>query len=184
MEIPMGYAVSFPQWADRLEAAGLHEQAKRTHKYAIIAYLKFLKDNHQRATVESVLEYLAVCEKGGRPTQGIREALRWFFREAQAAAAAPTGPDAKADAAAPRATPASGSGVEDATPQIVPERVDRGDSPWERKLVEAIRVRHLLWRTEQTYREWARHFARWLAPRTPEDMTGDDIRRYLTFLAV
>ncbi len=33
---------------------------------------------------------------------------------------------------------------------------DLGATPWERRLVECIRTRHLLWRTEQTYRAWAR----------------------------
>ena len=31
-------------------------------------------------------------------------------------------------------------------------RADLGRMPWERRLVEKIRVRHLSWRTEQTYR--------------------------------
>jgi len=31
-------------------------------------------------------------------------------------------------------------------------RADLGRTPWERRLVEKIRVRHLSWRTEQTYR--------------------------------
>jgi hypothetical protein len=33
-------------------------------------------------------------------------------------------------------------------------RADLGQTPWERRLVETIRVRHLSWRTEQTYRGW------------------------------
>jgi hypothetical protein len=34
-------------------------------------------------------------------------------------------------------------------------RADLGRTPWERRLVERIRVRHLSWRTEQTHRGWA-----------------------------
>ena len=41
-------------------------------------------------------------------------------------------------------------------------RADLGRTPWERRLVETIRARHLSWRTEQTYRGWAWRLARFL----------------------
>ena len=62
--------------------------------------------------------------------------------------------------------------------------MDVGGPPWERRLVERIRVRQLLWRTEQTYRDWIRRFAAFLAPRGVESATDDDVKAYLTNLAV
>ena len=37
---------------------------------------------------------------------------------------------------------------------------DLGGPPWEQKMVACIRARHLAWRTETTYRHWARRWVR------------------------
>jgi hypothetical protein len=55
---------------------------------------------------------------------------------------------------------------------------------WERDLVRTIRERGFLWRTEQTYREWAVRFARFLAPRTPYAASGAEVGEFLSALAV
>ena len=39
---------------------------------------------------------------------------------------------------------------------------DLGGAPWERKMVACIRARHLAWRTETTYRHWARRWVRFM----------------------
>ena len=46
----------------------------------------------------------------------------------------------------------------------VPTRgaADLGGAPWERKMVVCIRARHLAWRTETTYRHWARRWVRFM----------------------
>jgi hypothetical protein len=62
-------------------------------------------------------------------------------------------------------------------------RADLGQTPWERRLVEKLRVRHLSWRTEQTYRGWAWRFAHFLGERPVESATGEDVRTFLSYLA-
>jgi integron integrase len=62
-------------------------------------------------------------------------------------------------------------------------RADLGRTPWERRLVEKLRVRHLSWRTEQTYRGWAWRFAHFLGKRPVESATGEDVRSFLSQLA-
>ena len=57
-------------------------------------------------------------------------------------------------------------------------------TPWERKLVEKLRVGHYQWRTETSYREWARRFCTWLGKKTLKEAGDDDIKRFLTELAV
>ena len=64
------------------------------------------------------------------------------------------------------------------------ERGDVGGPPWEQRMVAVLRTRQLQWRTEEAYRSWARRFALWLGEKPIEEATGDDIRRYLEFLAV
>lgn len=39
---------------------------------------------------------------------------------------------------------------------------DLGGAPWGRKMVACIRARHLAWRTETTYRHWARRWVRFV----------------------
>ena len=41
-------------------------------------------------------------------------------------------------------------------------KADLGGPPWERKLVSRIREKHLAWKTETTYRHWARRWMRFL----------------------
>jgi integron integrase len=61
---------------------------------------------------------------------------------------------------------------------------DLGGEPWERALIKAIRERGFLWRTEQTYREWAVRFARFIAPRSPSAASGEEVAAFLSALAV
>jgi integron integrase len=51
-------------------------------------------------------------------------------------------------------------------------------------MVAVLRTRQLQWRTEETYRGWARRFAFWLGDKPIEEASGEDIRRYLEHLAV
>ena len=50
-------------------------------------------------------------------------------------------------------------------------RADLGRTSWERRRVEKLRVRHLSWRTEQTYRGWAWRLAYFLGDRPVESAT-------------
>ncbi|MBL9203774.1 MAG: integron integrase [Opitutaceae bacterium] len=61
---------------------------------------------------------------------------------------------------------------------------DWSELPWEQRLITAIRKRHLLWRTEQTYRQWAHRFTRHLSPVTPETADKGHVEAFLTDLAV
>jgi len=61
---------------------------------------------------------------------------------------------------------------------------DLGETDWERALIGAIRRKGFLWRTEQTYRGWAKRFAEFLSPRSPTAAGGDDVAAFLSGLAV
>jgi len=55
---------------------------------------------------------------------------------------------------------------------------------WDELLVTQIRRRHLLLRTEQTYREWAHRFVRFIRPKTPAVADHREVEAFLTDLAV
>jgi site-specific recombinase XerD len=65
-----------------------------------------------------------------------------------------------------------------------PASQDLGGPDWEQALIKTMRVRGLLWRSEQTYRKWASRFARFIHPRSPFAASGEEVSAFLTNLAV
>jgi integron integrase len=177
-EEEMNRPVSFREWVAALEAdERVPQEAKRGYRLAIGSYLGHLKVSGKRATLATAKAYFDAAHEAGADNEEARKAVRWFFREALAqetlrprSATAPMGEDALS--------------VETVRPVIVPERVDHGRTPWEQKLVERLRVQHYQWRTEETYRGWAWRFATWLDPKAVEAADDEDIKRYLSHLAV
>ena len=61
---------------------------------------------------------------------------------------------------------------------------DLGGSPWEQALVSRIREKHLAWKSEKTYRSWCRRFMMSCDGKQPEALDREDVRRWLSGLAV
>lgn len=176
--------------------AALSPAIKSAYVRAILSFLKYCKSARSAATVEVAKQYLDWQERqGGGPA---REALRWFYRAGRRAQAAPDAATEPGNAGqdAPVA-PVAGSEVrrEAVVPsghrtgprramEPPPAATDLGSEPWEKDLIKAVRERGFLWRTEQTYREWAVRFARFIAPRTPYAASGDEVAAFLSALAV
>lgn len=167
--------VSFPNWKEVLASADVSPPLQAAYTREILAFLKHCKASHAPATNELARQYLAWRET--QSTGPAREALRWFYREGRRGAVAVGG------AAAP-AAPAWERPRAVRPMQPPPAASDLGAESWERDLIKAARVKGFLWRTEQTYREWAARFARFIAPRSPYAATGDDVAAFLTAMAV
>lgn len=127
----------------------------------------------QRAwTREIVGRFLADCTNRGEPVsvpaarafvdreilrwrpepgelEGWKSGLNWFFREGKRRRRA-------AFAQAPALTV-----------------YDQGETEWERRLIQRLRVLHYAWRTEETYRGWAWRLARFMGERPMESATGE-----------
>lgn len=138
-------AIRFPNWKEALSASALPAALKSVFCREILAFLHHCKAERAAATVTLAQAYLEARERHG--STEARPALRWFFRAGRA-------PPSVA-AAAPTAVRAPG-----------PTAGRPGDEGWERPLITAIRTAGLLWRTEETYRGWARRFVRFVAPRS------------------
>jgi integron integrase len=52
------------------------------------------------------------------------------------------------------------------------------------RLVDEIKVRHYSPKTLQTYRGWVQHFQTFLLSKVPESLSADDVKEFLTSLAV
>ena len=118
--------ISFPRWREVLHSEQLGAALTRSHESEIFAYLKYLKAMRRRASVESVLDYLHNLAEQGRPPEPARQALRWFFQ----AAAQQRGDDPG------KPTPVSAKPVQ----MIEVEPADRGESPWEQRMVTVLRT--------------------------------------------
>jgi len=124
------------------------------------------------------LEYLSPEER-----EAASVALRWFFltarkeEKAQAVVEEGVGGDEGT-----RGKSSMELDVAAVSGKIRPEKVDLGTEPWERQLVEQLRIGQYRWRTEQTYRDWVGRFGRW-AKRDPLKLTDADLKKYLSHLA-
>jgi hypothetical protein len=178
----MDRPISFPGWKTSLAQASIPAALKAAYTREILSFLRHCKQGRLAATVAVAKAYLAWRE---RQSPGpAREALRWFYLEGAR-------PRAASEAEMPAGGPAEGShglvasGERASRPMEPPAAgSDLGVVPWERDLIKAVRERNFLWRTEQTYREWALRFARFIAPRSPYAASGEDVAAFLSALAV
>lgn len=180
--------VSFPNWKDVLAQTALSPQVKVAYTREILTFLKHCKIRRAPATTELAKQYLGWREK--QSAGHAREALRWFYKEGyQRAKSVQAGEVRSVAWSAARAEP---PGLAGSAPrqsglrpmQPPPAASDLGTTPWEEALIKASRERGFLWRTEQTYREWAVRFARFIAPRSPYAAAGEDVAAFLSALAV
>ncbi len=162
--------------------AALPESAQVAYAREILSFLKHCKESRRAATTEVAKHYLAWRERQSRGPA--REALRWFYREGRKAMAGTPTQTAEDSRAPERAVAAIPLAAWRRPMEPPPAASDRGGEPWERDLVKAVRERGFLWRTEQTYREWAVRFARFIAPRSPYAAGGSEVAAFLSALAV
>ena len=147
-------AVIFTHWREALNQARLSPAARGGYTLAIASYLDYCRRNGLSVTLESARGFVSDAQRRqlARNPQLWKEALNWFFREGRLhSALRPTG------------VPSAG-------------QADTGRTPWERRLIERLRLNHYSWRTEQTYREWAWRFAQFLGHRDLESATGEDLK--------
>jgi integron integrase len=159
--------VWFTEWATVLDGEPLDKVTRERYRRSVVAYLHHLKMQRLRATLSTAKAYVEDGEAKGMTGAEDREALRWFFR-----------------AAARRDRPALAVDVELAPSRIQPEKADLGRTPWEKRLIERLRVGQYQWRTETTYRDWIWRFVAWLGERSVEEATDADIKAFLSYLAV
>jgi len=126
--------VIFANWREAPHRPGLGSGVQTVYSIAISGCLKYCARNGIRVTTASARAYMdEVLRRGlARQPDLWKEGLNWFFRMGrQHTSARDTG-----------ALPSLG-------------QADTGAEPWERRLIERLRIQHYAWRTEQTCREWA-----------------------------
>lgn len=180
--------ISFGAWSSALAQADMPAAVKRDHKKDILGLLRACKLAKRRLSVGFIRWHL---ERRGL-TEGEREyerdAFKWFYQEARKSGGIrrwnrefvpPDEEPAKLEA-----SPQSKRSFSRNSLPPPNAKDDLGDSDWEQELVAAIRRKNLLWRTEQTYRQWAKRFARFIEPDTPWKADGQQVEAFLSDLAV
>ena len=159
---PRAPEMIFANWREMLNQQRMKPQAKRGYAQAIESYLEYCRHNGVSVGVETARGFMTDALRRGLTGEdgGWKAGLNWFFREGR-----------KRSAPRPEGVPSLGE-------------ADIGSSPWERRLVERLRLNHYSWRTEQTYREWARRLEQSVGARGLEGATGEDLKRFLSDLAV
>ena len=162
--------VSFPDWKARLAAENWTPAEKQLAAREIVGFLRHCKVLHSPACIAVAKTYLArlgTQAETGSPSP--RAALRWFFKAAgrHAPREAPVGEGREAAEQAARGAHGPPAGAD-----------------WRTALVTAVRTRHLLARTEVTYRQWAERFAEFIRPVSPWRATAHEVEAFLTDLAV
>lgn len=172
--------ISFPDWAEKLRALRLPHRQNQAFRNAIFAFLRHCRVARAGVTVAFARQYLEA-----RESEVSRAALRWFVTRGQfglarwAEKGAPPQKNVVFDHAVQSVTPKKTRGSE-------PPRAgsDLGTQAWERALIAASRRHGFLWRTEQTYREWAGRFVHFIAPRSPQTADEREVGAFLSSLAV
>ena len=162
--------VRFAEWKDALAQADWPAGQMNLVRGVVLEVLAWCRRERRPLTVEFIQHYLGEMAADSLRQHIAREALRWFYFQGRY----------RPDLPEPEPFPPTSRRPDH--PGLA--RDDPGGADWERDLVRAIRERGLLWRTEQTYREWARQFVRSIPGRSPYAAEADDVARFLSDLAV
>ena len=175
--------INFQNWKRALADSGLPELIKESYQQEIIAFLGYCSRLHTPASVLTAIQYLAPIRE--LPDGPSRAALRWFVRASRATPGASSSSVGRSVDG--KANPSDGGGQRArAQGRGLPpfSRDDLGGADWERDLIVAVRRKGFLWRTEQTYRQWAHRFVDYLQPRSPYAAEGSDVAGFLSALVV
>ena len=194
--------VEFEDWERALRDT-VPANLQGAYREAVVKFRYWLREKGKTASVEAFKEHLAWKQSYLPPAQVEmrRQALRWYWDKGKKVRRQETG-DRKPETRGGQGEPPPDDGVgapsgrrpttNNQRPTTnnpmndVPSKgaADLGGAPWERKLVARIREKHLAWASEKTYRHWARRWVLFGAPKQAEDLTGADLARFLSHLAI
>ena len=166
LPFPTAPEVIFTNWREVLHRSGLTPGMQAVYTMAVSGYLEYCSRNAVSVTKASAQAYMGdVLRRGlAKHPQLWKDGLNWFFREGHRHCGT-------APRLADRTLPTLG-------------QADTGAQPWERRLIERLRLQHYAWRTEKTYREWAWRLAEFIGPRDLESAGSEDLKAFLSHLAV
>jgi len=185
--------IHFPDWPQRLAQAALPEGQKQSFAITLRWYLSFCRRGRGGVNVQSARDFIDWAQRAKQPEpwklENWREAIRWFFREAQAAGATRQDTASTPHCAPSQATPSTaplqtppGAGL--AETASAGGTAGRGRTPWKIAFLTAVRRRRYSYRTEQSYLGWLERFARFCRTEDLRSQGADAVKRFLDALAL
>ena len=179
--------IRFYDWSEHLNESGKDSRTRLEFSQAIFEVLSVCLFLRLPLSVELIKWHLENLPVGTNELEKNKVALRWFLRAARAAQCTE-----KTDRVfvKPESWPERSPGQRwdgrkgDQGKPRPPTSSDLGETDWEQALIKVLREKGMLWRTERTYRGWAKQFAEWLSPRTPWIARGEEVSGFLSDLAV
>jgi hypothetical protein len=170
---------SFPDWPQVLAQAPLSPAHRESYAITLRWYLSFCRRGRVPVDHGSARQFVnwAVEQKHPEPwkLERWKDALRWFFRTGYARRLPEPPPSA-----GPLKPVESASSVGAAQPgRAAP--VDW--SEWSEATRRLMRIRHLSYRTEQSYLEWVGRFVRRYGGRPSKEVGETELRAFLDGLA-
>ena len=167
--------IVFDDWEDVLRET-VPPEKQWEWREAVVKFRYWLWETGKKPTAEVFKEHLAWKQTYLPPVQVEvrRQALRWYWEKGKKSSIQNSGVGIQNGNETPRTSipsPACNRSetvnreLETAlTMSDVPTKgaADLGGAPWEQKMVACIRARHLAWKTETTYRHWARRWVRFM----------------------
>ncbi len=161
---------------------------RAAYREAIVKFHYWLKQEGKPPTLDTFKEHVD-WKRSYMPPERFavrRKALLWYFNEyfSDSPPASETG-SSQGAVKGPSARPLAGLSRHLVASDVPPDAAtDLGASEWERALVRRIREKQLALRSEQTYRGWCRRFMGSCGKKPLEALDHQDIRRWLSDLAV
>lgn len=170
----------FKDWQGCLAESDFKDNLKTAYRYTIVAFLAFLKERGELATLDNAKLFIHTKMGRERPeewkVQRWKDALNWFFRYAPVRRQVEAGnrkPEATAKSEdSDQPSPGPSQSEADQTGEVYEDGRRRhsvtvreyqgsvGPEPMIEATVRLMRVRHMSYRTEEAYIGWLRRFAR------------------------
>jgi integron integrase len=200
----------FKNWQECLAETEFRDNLKTAYRYTIIAFLAYLKQHGELATVDNARSFIKAKMMEERPeewkAQRWKDAINWFFDHAPVKRQSrdrKRKPDAAGNATESeksakelyqaethredetgRACESYEDGRQHYPVTVREYQGSVGPEPMIEAAVKLMRVRHMSYRTEETYLGWLRRFARFHEEKRMDLLGEEDLKQFLSHLAV
>ncbi|MEM7674138.1 MAG: phage integrase N-terminal SAM-like domain-containing protein [Verrucomicrobiota bacterium] len=186
------YVFYFNDWKQRLQDEPLSEQVRKDHFTSIRWYRNFLNREAVPATLSSARTFMERLIEARRPAhtqaQAWKNGLNWYFKSApirrtllsQKHRSLPQSPHS-----AKRPIPEVSKDRRRCYPTTIREYQQAcADNPMIEETVRLMRIRHMSYRTEESYVGWLRRFQNFLQTQGKPDPSEASLKAFLSHLAV
>jgi integron integrase len=198
----------FKNWQECLTETDFRDNLKTAYRYTIIAFLAYLKEHGELATVDTARVFIETKMRLERPeewkAQRWKDSLNWFFRYAPVRRQAddrkrkseaksvvfgksvrgPNQPETRSSDESEEACEGDEDGRKQYPVTVREYQGSVGPEPMIEAAVRLMRVRHMSYRTEEAYIGWLRRIARFHQEKRMDLLSEEELKQFLSYIAV